>query len=125
MSLYESVFIAKQDLSASAAEKLAADFAKIIENNSGKVAKQENWGLRSLAYNIKKNNKGHYFLFNIDAPFDAVKEYERTMGINEDILRFLTIKVEEFEQGPSIMIKAEQNDNDEVFDVSLNEEGDK
>ena len=106
MPLYESVFIARQDISASQAEGLADQFTKIIEDGGGKVAKREYWGLRGLAYKIKKNRKGHYTLFNIDAPSTAVTEMERNMSLNEDVLRYLTIKVEELEEGPSVMMQA-------------------
>ena len=106
MPLYESVFIARQDISASQAEGLADQFTKIIEDGGGKVAKREYWGLRGLAYKIKKNRKGHYTLFNIDAPSAAVTEMERNMSLNEDVLRYLTIKVEELEEGPSVMMQA-------------------
>ncbi|MDJ0942918.1 MAG: 30S ribosomal protein S6 [Kiloniellales bacterium] len=106
MPLYESVFIARQDISASQAEGIADQFAKIIEDAGGKVAKREYWGLRGLAYKIKKNRKGHYTLFNIDAPSTAVSEMERNMRLNEDVIRYLTIKVDELEEGPSVMMQA-------------------
>ena len=106
MPLYESVFIARQDISASQAEGLADQFTKIVEDAGGKVAKREYWGLRGLAYKIKKNRKGHYTLFNIDAPSAAVTEMERNMSLNEDVIRYLTIKVDELEEGPSVMMQA-------------------
>jgi len=101
---YESVFIARQDISAPQVETLAETFTKALEGHGGKVTKVENWGLRSLAYKIKKNRKGHYVLFNIDAPSEAVLEMERQMRINEDVLRYLTLRVDELEEGPSVMM---------------------
>ncbi len=106
MPLYESVFIARQDISASQAEGIADQFTKIIEDAGGKIAKREYWGLRSLAYKIKKNRKGHYTLFNIEAPSTAESEMERNMSLNEDVIRYLTIKVDELEEGPSVMMQA-------------------
>ena len=93
MSYYESVFIARQDISAQQVESLTDDFVAVIEQGGGKVEKRESWGLKNLAYKINKNRKGHYVLFNLDAPAPAVQEMERQMRINEDILRFLTVKV--------------------------------
>ena len=102
MSLYESVFIARQEISAQQVEALADAYESVIKDNGGSVEKRENWGLRSLAYKIKKNRKGHYVLFNIDAPADALHEMERQMRLNEDVLRYLTLRVGEIEEGPSI-----------------------
>ncbi len=106
MPLYESVFIARQDISASQADALADDFSKSIEENSGKVASRENWGLRTLAYRIKKNRKGHYILLYIDAPAAAVQEMERQMRLHEYILRYLTLKVDELATDPSLMMQS-------------------
>ena len=105
MPLYESVFIARQDISASQADALADDFSKSIEENGGKVVSRENWGLRTLAYRIKKNRKGHYILLNIDAPAAAVQEMERQMRLHEYILRYLTLKVDELATEPSMMVQ--------------------
>jgi small subunit ribosomal protein S6 len=105
MALYENVFIARQDVSGTQVEALTDGFATLITENGGQVAKREYWGLRNLAYRIKKNRKGHYVLMNIDAPPAAVKEMERTMRINEDIVRFLTIRVDELEEGPSAFMQ--------------------
>jgi len=104
MPLYESVVIARQDISSAQVDTLADDLTKILEENGGKVAKRENWGLRSLAFRIKKNRKGHYVMFNVDAPAEAVNEYERRMRINEDILRYMTVRVEELEEGESAIL---------------------
>ena len=105
MPLYESVLIARQDISASQADALADDFSKSIEENGGKVVSRENWGLRTLAYRIKKNRKGHYILLNIDAPTATVQEMERQMRLHEYILRFLTLKVDELATEPSLMMQ--------------------
>jgi len=105
MPFYESVFIARQDISAAQVEALADEFSKIIDNNGGRVAKRENWGIRSLAYKIKKNRKGHYVLLNLDAPIEAVHEMERQMRINEDILRHLTLRLDELDDEPSIIMQ--------------------
>lgn len=101
MPFYESVFIARQDISGAQAEALADSFAQLIADNGGEVKKREYWGLRNLAYRMRKNRKGHYTLFNIDAPAAAIAEFERTMRISEDVLRYLTIRVDAFDEGPS------------------------
>ncbi|MGD9639495.1 MAG: 30S ribosomal protein S6 [Alphaproteobacteria bacterium] len=101
MPYYESVFIARQDFTTQQTDALAAQLTDVIAKSGGKITKKENWGLRNLAYRIKKNRKGNYVLLNIDAPAAAITEFERQMRINEDILRYLTIKVEQLENGPS------------------------
>jgi small subunit ribosomal protein S6 len=101
MALYEHMLIARQDISAQAVDALATHLKTIIENESGKVEKQEYWGLRTLAYRIKKNRKGHYVLLNLNAPANAISELERQLKINEDVLRFITVRVEAFEQSNS------------------------
>jgi small subunit ribosomal protein S6 len=106
MRLYESVLIARQDVSAAQVESLTDEFAGIIENGGGSIKKREYWGLKSLAYRIKKNRKGHYVLLNIEADSATLNEYERIMGLNEDILRFMTIRIEEVDEEPSIMMQA-------------------
>ena len=112
MPYYESVFIARQDIPATQVEALTTSFSDIIKNNGGKVTKTEQWGLRNLAYRIRKNKKGHYVLLNLDAPSDAVNEMERNMRLNEDVLRFMTVKVEELEAGPSVMMRREDRDGE-------------
>jgi small subunit ribosomal protein S6 len=97
MALYEHVLIARQDISAQQAEALNDQLKAMLEEHGGKVAKIEYWGLRNLAYRIKKNRKGHYSLLAIDSPTDAVKEMERQLSLNEDVLRFLTVKVDEID----------------------------
>jgi len=106
MRLYESVFIARQDVSASHVEGLTKDFTAIIENGGGKIHKHEYWGLRSLAYRIKKNRKGHYVMLNLEADSETLAEYERIMGLNEDILRFMSVTIEAVEEGPSVMMQS-------------------
>lgn len=105
MAYYESVLIARQDLSAQQVEQLADELTEIVKTNGGDVAKRENWGLRNLAYKVKKNRKGHYVLLNLDAPAEAVSEYERVMRFNEDILRYLTVKVKELDPEPSAVLQ--------------------
>jgi small subunit ribosomal protein S6 len=102
---YESVFIARQDIAAPQVDTLADTFTKVIEDLGGSVTKRELWGLRTLSFRIKKNRKGHYVLLNIDAPPPAIHELERQMRINEDILRYLTVRVDELEEGPSAMVQ--------------------
>lgn len=97
MALYEHVLIARQDISAQQAEALNDTLKGLIEEQGGSVAKIEYWGLRNLTYRIKKNRKGHYSLLSIDAPSPAVKEMERQLSINEDVLRFMTVRVEELD----------------------------
>ena len=111
MPNYESVFIARQDITAAQVEGLVETFEKVIIDAGGSVPKKESWGLRTLAYKIKKNRKGHYTLMNIDAPADAVHEMERQMRINEDVLRYLTIRVDELEEGPSVMMRSRDRDD--------------
>ena len=106
MRFYESVFIARQDISAAQVETMADEFAEIITSAGGSIKKREYWGLRALAYRIKKNRKGHYLMFNIETGSEALKEYERVMGLNEDVLRFLNIRIDKVEDGPSIMMQA-------------------
>jgi small subunit ribosomal protein S6 len=106
MRLYESVFIARQDITSAQVEAMADEFTEIITSAGGSIKKREYWGLRSLAYRIKKNRKGHYVMFNMETGPDALREYERIMGLNEDILRFLNLQIEEVEEAPSIMMQA-------------------
>lgn len=113
MPFYESVFIARQDIAVPQAEALADTFTSIIEAQGGKVTKRENWGLRNLAYKIKKNRKGHYVLFNIDGPPAAISEMERNMRIHEDVLRYMTVRVEELEEGPSAVVRSRGREDGE------------
>ena len=106
MRLYESVFIARQDITSTQVEAMADEFAEIITSAGGAIKKREYWGLRSLAYRIKKNRKGHYVMFTMETGSEALREYERIMGLNEDILRFMNLQIDELEEGPSIMMQA-------------------
>ena len=112
MPCYESVFIARQDISASQAEGLTENFSQIITDNGGNVVDTESWGLRSIAYRIKKNRKGHYVLMNIDAPAPAVHEMERLMRLHDDVMRVLTIKVDSHEDGPSVQMQKKEERGD-------------
>ncbi len=105
MPLYEHVFLARQDLSQAQVDALAANATEIVEAGKGKVTKTESWGLKSLAYKIARNRKAHFVLLNIDAPTGVVAELERQTSINEDVIRFMTIRVEEHEEGPSVMLR--------------------
>jgi small subunit ribosomal protein S6 len=105
MPYYESVFIARQDISSSNVEELAGQLQQILQDNGGQVTKTEHWGLKNLAYRIRKNRKGHYVLFNIDAPAEAVHEYERNMRFNEDVIRYLTVRVDKLDENPSVMME--------------------
>lgn len=114
MALYEHVYLARQDVTAQQVEAMTEQMKTTVAGLGGAVNKVEYWGVKSLAYRIKKNRKAHFTLLNIDAPAAAVAEMERQMGINEDILRFMTIRVEALEDGPSAMMrKREESDRDE------------
>ncbi|MFL5184687.1 MAG: 30S ribosomal protein S6 [Microvirga sp.] len=110
MPLYEHIFLARQDVTAQQVETMVDQYKGVIEGNGGKVEKTEMWGVKSLAYRIKKNRKAHFTMFNLNAPAPAVAEMERQMRINEDILRFMTIKVEELETEPSVMMQKRDRD---------------
>ncbi len=105
MPLYEHVFIARQDVSGAQVDELVEAFTGVVENGGGKVVGIESWGLRNLAYRIKKNRKGHYVMMNLDAPSDAVLELERQQRIHDDVLRYLTLRVDEHEEGPSVIMQ--------------------
>lgn len=111
MPFYEHVYVARQDATPQAVEALTEEIKATLEANGGTLASQESWGLRTLTYRIKKNRKGHYVLLNIDAPAKAVQEMERLQKINEDVLRYMTVKVEAFEEGPSAMMKSRDRDD--------------
>ena len=117
MALYEHVYLARQDVTAQQVEALTEQLKGVIQSGGGKVAKVEYWGLKSLAYRIKKNRKAHFTLMNLDAPPAAITEMERQMRINEDVLRVLTIKVDALEEGQSAMLrKREDSDRDDRGD---------
>lgn len=110
MALYEHVFLARQDLAQAQVDALAEAATKIIEDNNGKVVKTETWGLRSLAYRIAKNRKAHYVMLEIDAPGSVVAELERQTQINEDVIRYMTVKVDAHEAGPTVMMRKGDRD---------------
>jgi small subunit ribosomal protein S6 len=110
MPLYEHVLLGRQELSSAQVETLVGELKDIIEKDNGKVTKNEYWGLKPIAYKIKKNRKAHYTLLNIDAAPEAVAEMERQMRINSDVLRFMTVRVEEHEDGPSAMMRKSDRD---------------
>jgi len=112
MPLYEHIYLARQDVSPQQVEELTNALTEVLTQGGGKVTKNEYWGLKSLSYRIKKNRKAHYSLLNIDAPAPAVAEMERQMRINEDILRFMTVRVDELEEGPSAMLQKRDRDDD-------------
>ncbi len=112
MPLYENVFIARQDISGAQVDALSDGFAQLIADNGGEVKKREYWGLRNLAYRMRKNRKGHYVLMNLAAPAPAIAELERTMRINEDVLRYLTIRVDLLEEGPSAIMQSRGSRDD-------------
>lgn len=112
MPLYENVFITRQDISASQVDSLADQFAAVVQERGGQVTKKEHWGLRNMMFRIKKNRKGHYVLFNIDAPSDAVQEMERNMRLSEDVIRYLTVRVNELEADQSIVLRSRGSRDD-------------
>jgi small subunit ribosomal protein S6 len=112
MALYEHTFLARQDLAQAQVDALAENATKIVTDHGGKVVKTETWGLRSLAYRIAKNRKAHYVMLEIDAPGDTVAELERQAGINEDVIRYMTVRVDAHEQGPPVMMRKQERDRE-------------
>src|SRR6201991_3976031 len=112
MALYEHVFLARQDLAQAQVDAMAEAATKIVEDHKGKVVKTETWGLRSLAYRIAKNRKAHYVMLEIDAPGDTIAELERQTQINEDIIRYMTVRVDELENGPTVMMRKGERDRE-------------
>lgn len=112
MPLYEHVYLARQDASAQQVEELTAQFTGVIEQMGGKVTKNEYWGVKSLSFRIRKNRKAHFTLLNVDAPPAALMEIERQERINEDVLRYITIRVDELEEGPSAMMRKVDRDRE-------------
>lgn len=111
MALYEHVFLTRQDVSGQRVDELVEQFKAVVETGGGSVGKTEYWGLKSLGFRINKNRKAHYTLMNLDAPHQAVAEMERQMGINEDVLRFLTVRVDELEEEPSVQMQKKERDD--------------
>ena len=112
MPLYEHVFLARQDASTQQVEELTVQMTGVVERAGGKVTKTENWGVRSLTYRMNKNRKAHFVLLNIEAPSAAVAEIERQERISEDVIRYLTVRVEELEEGPSAMMRKADRDRE-------------
>jgi small subunit ribosomal protein S6 len=112
MSLYEHVYLARQDASAQQVEELTVHLKSVVEGLGGSVAKTEYWGVKSLSYRLRKNRKAHFTLLNIDAPSAAINEIERLERLNEDVVRYLTIRVDELEEGPSAMMRRAERDRD-------------
>ena len=112
MALYEHVFLARQDLSQAQVDALAATATEIVEANDGKVTKTETWGLKNLAYKIDRNRKAHFVLLNVEGPGGVVEELERQTRINEDVIRYMTVRVDEHETGPSVMMRKGDRDRE-------------
>jgi small subunit ribosomal protein S6 len=117
MALYEHIFMSRPDVTAQQVEGLTDQYKTVVESGGGKVTKQEYWGVKSLAYRIRKNRKAHFTLLNLDAPHAAVAEMERQMRLSEDVIRFITVRVDAHEDGPSIMMQKrdERRERDERF----------
>jgi small subunit ribosomal protein S6 len=119
MSFYESVFIVRQDISLNDIDKITEDFVKIVKDNKGTVVKTEYWALRTLAYKIGNNKKGHYIFLGLEATPSTIKEFERRMKLNENIIRFLTIKVKSISPEPSHILKSQNIEDAPVVDVTV------
>ncbi len=115
MPLYEHVFLTRQDASNAQVDALTEQFKGVVTGLGGKITKNEYWGVKSLTFRVRKNRKAHFSFLNIDAPPAAVAEMERQMSINEDVIRFMTVKVEKHEDGPSVMMKPSRRDDREEF----------
>ena len=120
MTLYELTFIIRQDISSAAVDKIINEFTKIVTDNSGKVVKTEYWGIRPLAYEIANNKKGHYVFFGLEALPSVIQEVERKMKLSENIIRFLTIKVDQIAKEPSPILRGKYSESEEVVDVTIN-----
>ncbi|HWM46832.1 MAG TPA: 30S ribosomal protein S6 [Xanthobacteraceae bacterium] len=125
MPMYEHVYLARPDVSAQQVEDLTNQFKGVIEGLGGKVTKTEYWGLKSLSFRVKKNRKAHYTLLNVEAPPAAITEVERQERINEDVLRFMTIRVEELEEGPSAMMRKAERDERRAGERGDRDRGDR
>jgi small subunit ribosomal protein S6 len=116
MPLYETIFITRQEVSLNDVEKFTADFSKILTDNGGAIVKTEQWGLRDLAYPIKKSNKAYYTMLAIDSPYGAVKEMEAKLALSEDVVRYITVKVKEISKNPSAPIAKASSSEDAVVE---------
>ncbi|WPY00335.1 30S ribosomal protein S6 [Candidatus Trichorickettsia mobilis] len=122
MAFYESVFIIRQDISSSDVDKIIDDFTKIAKDNGSTIIKTEYWGLRTLAYEINNNTKGHYVFLGLEAKAAAIQEMERKMKLSENIIRFLTINVESISSEPSPILKSKHIDSEEIVDVTISKD---
>tara|TARA_B110000003_G_scaffold233235_1_gene236422 strand:- start:48 stop:434 length:387 start_codon:yes stop_codon:yes gene_type:complete len=123
MALYESVIIGRQDLTNSQFETLIDEFTSVIKSHDGEIKKTEYWGIRNLAYKINKNRKAHYYMLNISSSPETISEYERLLGLHEDIIRFLTVKIDKVDENPSLLmnnkVDRHRNDSDsDNFDIA-------
>ena len=118
MALYESVIIGRQDLTNSQFETLIDEFTSVIKSHDGEIKKTEYWGIRNLAYKINKNRKAHYYMLNISSSPETITEYERLLGLHEDIIRFLTVKIDKVDENPSLLMnnKVDRHRNESDFD---------
>lgn len=118
MALYESVIIGRQDLTNSQFETLIDEFTSVIKSHDGEIKKTEYWGIRNLAYKINKNRKAHYYMLNISSSPETISEYERLLGLHEDIIRFLTVKIDKVDENPSLLMndKVDRHRNESDFD---------
>ena len=119
MAFYELVFIIRQDISSSEVDRIIDDFTQIAKDNKGDVIKTEYWGIRTLAYKIGNNKKGHYVFLGLEATLIAMKEIERKMKLSENIIRFLTIKVDSINNEPSLILRGKSSGNEEIVDVTI------
>ena len=122
MAFYELVFIMRQDISSSEVDKIIDDFTRIAKDNKGHVIKNEYWGVRTLAYKIGNNKKGHYVFLGLEAELTTIKEIERKMKLSENIIRFLTIKVDSIDNEPSQILRGKSSENEEIVDVTIAKE---
>ena len=122
MAFYESVFIIRQDVSSSDVDKITNDVTKIIVDNGGEVIRTEYWGLRTLAYKIGNNKKGHYVFLGLSTTHSVINEVERKMKLNENIIRFINISVDAISSESSAILRSKNSENDEIIDVTINKE---
>ncbi|MEK6734801.1 MAG: 30S ribosomal protein S6 [Pseudomonadota bacterium] len=122
MPLYETIFITRQEISSHDLEKITANFSKTLVDNGGTIVKTEQWGLRDLAYPIKKSNRAYYTLLGIDSPYTAVKELERRLGLSEDILRFMSVRVKKLSKNPSAPLAKNNSYNEEAAEANQRQE---
>lgn len=123
MPLYETIFITRQEVSLNDVEKFTANFSKILTDNGGTIVKTEQWGLRDLAYPIKKSNKAYYTMLAIDSPYGAVKEMEAKLALSEDVLRYVTVKVDKISKNPSAPIARPSSNEDAVVEEAKVDKG--